>query len=73
MTTHSSIPTWRIPRTWEPGGLPTMASQESDTTEQLSVHTCCETGQGWEEGSWDTDTVLGVGRCFSTQNFSVQT
>ena len=27
MATHSSIPAWRIPRTEEPGGLQTMASQ----------------------------------------------
>ena len=38
-----------------------MESQESDTTEQLSRHACCETGQGWEEGSWDTEMVLGGG------------
>ena len=27
MTTHSSIPTWRIPGTKEPGGLQSMGSQ----------------------------------------------
>ena len=33
MTTHSSFPAWRIPGIEEPGGLPSMGSQESDTTE----------------------------------------
>ena len=33
LATHSSIPAWRIPWTEEPGGLQSMASQESDTTE----------------------------------------
>ena len=33
MTTHSSILAWRIPGTAEPGGLPSMGSTESDTTE----------------------------------------
>ena len=31
MATHSSILAWRIPRTGEPGGPPSMGS--SDTTE----------------------------------------
>ena len=33
MATHSSILAWRIPWTEEPGGLQSMASQQSDTTE----------------------------------------
>ena len=33
MATHFSILAWRIPWTEEPGGLQTMGSQESDTTE----------------------------------------
>ena len=33
MATHSSILAWRIPGTGEPGGLPSMGSQESETTE----------------------------------------
>ena len=37
MTTHSSILTWRIPWTEEPGGLLSMGCKESDTTEQLST------------------------------------
>ena len=35
MATHSSILAWRIPWTEEPGGLQSMGSLESDTTEQL--------------------------------------
>ena len=35
--THSSIISWRIPWTEEPGGLQPMGSQESDMTEQLSM------------------------------------
>ena len=31
MATHSSILAWEIPRTEGPGGLPSMASQETDT------------------------------------------
>ena len=33
MATHSSILAWRSPWTEEPGGLQSMGSQESDTTE----------------------------------------
>ena len=33
MAPHSSIPAWRTPWTEEPGGLQSMVSQESDTTE----------------------------------------
>ena len=36
MTTHSSIPAWEIPRTEEPGGLPSMWSQKSQTRTWLS-------------------------------------
>ena len=42
MATHSSIPAWRIPGTEEPGRLQSMGSQESDMTEQLSMH-----ARGW--------------------------
>ena len=33
MATHSSVLAWRIPGTAEPGGLPSMGSHRSDTTE----------------------------------------
>ena len=38
MPTHSSILTWEIPWTEEPGGLQSVGSQESDTTDGL-IHT----------------------------------
>ena len=37
MATHSSILACGIPWTEEPGGLPSMHSKESDTTEQLTL------------------------------------
>ena len=33
MATHSSVLDWRIPWTEEPGGLQSVGSKESDTTE----------------------------------------
>ena len=33
MATHSSILAWRIPRTGEPGGLQSIGSESTDTTE----------------------------------------
>jgi len=33
MATHSSVPAWRIPGMADPGGLLSMGSTESDTTE----------------------------------------
>ena len=38
MATHSNILLWRIPWTEEPGGLQSMESLESDTTERLQFH-----------------------------------
>ena len=35
LATHSSILAWKIPWTEEPGGLQSMGSQESDTTDRL--------------------------------------
>ena len=37
-STHSSVLAWRIPWTQEPSGLQSFGSQESDTTERLSLH-----------------------------------
>ena len=37
MATHPSILAWRIPQTEEAGGLQSMGSQESDTTEELTL------------------------------------
>ena len=39
MATHSSILAWEDPWTEELGGLQSMGSQESDTTERLHTHT----------------------------------
>ena len=44
MATHSSILTWRIPRTEEPGRLQSTGSQESDMTEQLGTHSVLKEG-----------------------------
>ena len=38
MATHSSILAWKIPWTEEPGGLQSMGSKESDTTERLHLN-----------------------------------
>ena len=38
MATHSSILAWKIPQMEEPGGLQSIGSQESDTTEQLITY-----------------------------------
>ena len=54
MATHSSMFAWKIPRTEEPGGLQSMGSQESDTTEWLSTHT------------HTTNILLKVGNCYIT-------
>ena len=46
---HSSTLAWKIPRTEEPGGLQSMGSLESDTTEQLHFHfslSCIGEGNG---------------------------
>ena len=39
MATHSSVLAWKIPWTEEPGGLASMGSKESDTTEHTHPHT----------------------------------
>ena len=38
MAIHSSILAWKPPSTEEPGGLQSMGSQESDTTQRLNHH-----------------------------------
>ena len=39
MATHSSILAWKMLWTEDPGGLESMGSQKSNTTEQLSMQT----------------------------------
>ena len=49
MAPHSSTFAWKISWTEEPGGLPSMGSLESDTTEQLHFHfslSCIGEGNG---------------------------
>ena len=47
MAPHSSTLAWKIPWTEEPGGLQSMGSLESDTTERLHVHVSLScTGEG---------------------------
>ena len=41
MANHSSILTWEIPWTEEPGGLQSMGPQESDMTERLNHEWRC--------------------------------
>ena len=49
MAPHSSTLAWKIPWMEEPGGLRSMGSIESDTTEQLHFHfslSCIGEGNG---------------------------
>ena len=49
MAPHSSTLAWKIPWTEEPGGLQSMSSLESDTTERLHFHfslSCIGEGKG---------------------------
>ena len=49
MAPHSSTLAWKIPWTEEPGGLLSMGSLESDTTERLHFHfslSCIGEGNG---------------------------
>ena len=49
MAPHSSALAWKIPWTEEPGGLRSMGSLESDTTERLHFHfslSCIGEGNG---------------------------
>ena len=41
MAPHSSTLAWKIPWMEEPGGLQSMGSQESDTTERLHFSLSC--------------------------------
>ena len=56
MATHSSIPTWRMPWTEEPGRLQSIGSQR-DMTEQLSMHTCGEDLHIYVTASWCCRTL----------------
>ena len=84
MATHSSILAWRIPWTEEPGGLQSMGSQESDTTQQPNhqqyvlgvskIHALCclwgFSGEPWWTGSRaSASTHLGLALCLGDQIF----
>ena len=58
MATHSSILARRIPWTEEPGGLQSMGSQKSDTTERLSL---LLNGQSCENTSFQSNHFIGLG------------
>ena len=59
MATLSSILAWRIPRTEEPGGLQSMGTQESDTTERLNHHHHLEQSSLEGKAWWAPSTDLG--------------
>ena len=74
MAPHSSTLAWKITWTEEPGGLQSMGSLESDTTERLHFHfslSCIGEGNGnplqcsclvtnrWENSETMTDFILG--------------
>ena len=42
MATHSSVLAWRIPRTGEPGGLPSMGSQSRTRLKRRSSSSSCQ-------------------------------
>ena len=48
MATHSSILAWRIPWIEERGGLQSMGSLESDTTEPLSRQAGVTSSASWD-------------------------
>ena len=51
MTTHSSILAWEIPWIEEPGGLQSMGSQESNTTERCKLYYIPGTVLGVEDAT----------------------
>ena len=59
MATHSSTLAWQIPWAEEPGGLQSMGSLESDTTERL--HFSLFTSMHWRR-KWHPTPVLLPGK-----------
>ena len=57
MASHSSTFTWKIPWTEEPGGLQSMGSLESDTTERLHFHFSLFTFMHWRR-KWQPTPVF---------------
>ena len=60
MATHSSVLAWRIPWTEEPGGLQSMESQESDTTELLNHHHLPSEDRHWRAHDGGSLGVLAL-------------
>jgi len=57
MAPHSSTFAWKIPWTEEPGGLQSMGSLESDTTERLHFHFLLFTFMHWRR-KWQPTPVF---------------
>ena len=64
MAPHSSTFAWKIPWTEEPGGLQSMGSLESDTTERLHFHfsLSCIGGDGNHHSSVLAWRIPGMGK-----------
>ena len=58
MAPHSSTLAWKIPWTEEPGGLQSMGSLESDTTERLHFHFSLFTFMHWRRKWQPTPAFL---------------
>ena len=61
MATHSNILAWEIPWIKEPGGLQSMESQESDTTERLKLDYIPGTVLGVEDATLQRTGVVLLG------------
>ena len=57
MAPHSTTLAWKIPWTEEPGGLQSMGSLESDTTERLDFHFSLSTFMHWRR-KWQPTPVF---------------
>ena len=64
MAPHSSTFAWKIPWTEEPGGLQSMGSLESNTTERLHFHfsLSCIGGDGNHHSSVLAWRIPGMGK-----------
>ena len=58
MAPHSSTLAWKIPWMEEPGGLQSMGSLESDTTERLHFHFSLSTFMHWRRKRQPTPVFL---------------
>ena len=60
MATHSSVLAWRIPGTVEPGGLPSVGSQELDTTEVMQQQEPLKTAKASLHVVWKSNPKAWV-------------